>query len=94
MPSSMPLTPLVRQLQQVPLTGEVLARLDRPERLRLSGAGRGARALISSALAGCAEAPLLVLVPTLEEAGRWAALLELMGWRSCQLYPTSEGSPY
>jgi transcription-repair coupling factor (superfamily II helicase) len=90
----MPLTPLVRQLQQVPLTGEVLARLDRPERLRLSGAGRGARALISSALAGCAEAPLLVLVPTLEEAGRWAALLELMGWRSCQLYPTSEGSPY
>jgi transcription-repair coupling factor (superfamily II helicase) len=90
----MPLTPLVRQLQQVPLTGEVLARLDRAERLRLSGAGRGARALISSAMAGCAAAPLLVLVPTLEEAGRWAALLELMGWRSSQLYPTSEGSPY
>jgi len=90
----MPLTPLVRQLQQVPLTGEVLARLDRPDRLRLSGAGRGARALISSALAGSAGASLLVLVPTLEEAGRWAALLELMGWRSCQLYPTSEGSPY
>jgi len=90
----MPLTPLVRQLQQVPLTGEVLARLDRPERLRLSGAGRGARALISSALAGGGAVPLLVLVPTLEEAGRWASLLELMGWRSCQLYPTSEGSPY
>ncbi|MEY3928367.1 MAG: transcription-repair coupling factor [Cyanobacteriota bacterium] len=91
---AMPLTPLVRQLQQVPLTGEVLARLDRPERLRLSGAGRGARALISSALAGGGAVPLLVLVPTLEEAGRWASLLELMGWRSCQLYPTSEGSPY
>ncbi|MFM7651573.1 MAG: transcription-repair coupling factor, partial [Vulcanococcus sp.] len=90
----MPLSPLVRQLQQVPLTGEVLARMERPDRLRLSGAGRGARALISSALAATAEAPLLVLVPTLEEAGRWAALLELMGWRSCQLYPTSEGSPY
>ncbi|MFZ9849477.1 MAG: transcription-repair coupling factor, partial [Vulcanococcus sp.] len=90
----MPLSPLVRQLQQVPLTGEVLARIERPDRLRLSGAGRGARALISSALAASAEAPLLVLVPTLEEAGRWAALLELMGWRSCQLYPTSEGSPY
>ncbi|MEY3464233.1 MAG: hypothetical protein RLZZ468_2011, partial [Cyanobacteriota bacterium] len=90
----MPLSPLVRQLQQVPLTGEVLARIERPDRLRLSGGGRGARALISSALAASAEAPLLVLVPTLEEAGRWAALLELMGWRSCQLYPTSEGSPY
>ncbi|MDP4807675.1 MAG: transcription-repair coupling factor, partial [Cyanobium sp. MAG_160] len=90
----MPLTALVRQLQQVPLTGEVLLRLQRADRLRLSGAGRSARALVSSALAGAAEAPLLVLVPTLEEAGRWAALLDLMGWNSCQLYPTSEGSPY
>ena len=90
----MPLSALVRQLQQVPLSGEVLQRCARDERLRLSGAGRGARALISSVLAGCAEAPLLVVVPTLEEAGRWAALLELMGWNSAQLYPTSEGSPY
>jgi transcription-repair coupling factor (superfamily II helicase) len=96
----MPLSPLVRQLQQVPLTGEVLERTRRPQRLRLSGAGRAARALISSALAGLsgaageAPAPLLVVVPTLEEAGRWAALLELMGWRSTQLYPTSEASPY
>ncbi|MEY3964349.1 MAG: transcription-repair coupling factor, partial [Cyanobacteriota bacterium] len=90
----MPLTALVRQLQQAPLTGEVLQRSQRPERLRLSGAGRGARALVSSGLASAAEAPLLVVVPTLEEAGRWAALLELMGWSSAQLYPTSEGSPY
>jgi len=90
----MPLTALVRQLQQVPLTGEVRSRMERPERLRLSGGGRGARALVASALAGSAGAPLLVVVPTLEEAGRWAALLELMGWSSSQLYPTSEGSPY
>ena len=90
----MPLAPLVRQLQQVPLTREVLSRTGRSERLRLGGAGRAARALLSSALAAVAEAPLLVIVPTLEEAGRWAALLELMGWDSCQLYPTSEGSPY
>ncbi|SBO41930.1 transcription-repair coupling factor [Cyanobium sp. NIES-981] len=90
----MPLAALVRQLQQAPLTGEVLERSHRGERLRLSGAGRAARALISSALAGAAQAPLLVVVPTLEEAGRWAALLELMGWSSSQLYPTSEGSPY
>ena len=90
----MPLSALVRQLQQVPLSAEVLQRSQRSERLRLSGAGRGGRALISSVLAGAAEAPLLVIVPTLEEAGRWAALLELMGWDSAQLYPTSEGSPY
>ena len=90
----MPLTALVRQLQQVTLTGEVLERSKRTERLRLSGAGRAARALVSSALASAAGAPLLVVVPTLEEAGRWASLLELMGWSSSLLYPTSEGSPY
>ena len=53
----MPLSPLVRQLQQVPLTGEVVERSLRPDRLRLSGAGRGARALISSALARSAGLP-------------------------------------
>jgi len=96
----MPLTALVRQLQQVPLTAEVAARLRRSERLRLGGAGRPGRALIASALAGQEgsgsgqTSPLLVIVPTLEEAGRWAALLELMGWSTTHLYPTSEGSPY
>ncbi len=90
----MPLTALVRQLEQVPLTAEVLERIRRPDRLRLQGASRAARALTTSALSCCEGAPLLVVVPTLEEAGRWAALLELMGWPTTQLYPTSEGSPY
>jgi transcription-repair coupling factor (superfamily II helicase) len=90
----MPLSALVRQLQLAPLTGELRARIGRNERLRLSGAGRPARALVSSGLAAQADAPLLVIVPTLEEASRWAALLELMGWSSSQLYPTSEASPY
>ncbi len=90
----MPLTALVRQLEQVPLTGEVLQRIERPERLSLRGASRAGRALIASALARQRQAPLLVIVPTLEEAGRWTALLELMGWPTAQLYPTSEGSPY
>ena len=90
----MPLTALVRQLEQVPLTAEVLERIRRADRLRLQGAGRAARALITSALARSESTPLLVVVPTLEEAGRWAALLELMGWPTTQLYPTSEGSPY
>ena len=93
-PAAMPLHALVRQLQAAPLTAEVRARCERPERLRLNGAGRAARALIASALAAGDDAPLLVIVPTLEEAGRWASLLELMGWPLCQLYPTSEGSPY
>jgi transcription-repair coupling factor (superfamily II helicase) len=89
----MPLSALVRQLRQAPLTAEVLARAQREQRLLLRGGGRVPRALVTSALAQRAEAPLLVIVPTLEEAGRWAALLDLMGW-SCLLYPTSEGSPY
>ena len=90
----MPLSAVVRQLEQVPLTGEVLDRSRRPDRLRLQGAPRGGRALLATALARRQGAPLLVVVPTLEEAGRWTALLELMGWPSAQLYPTSEGSPY
>ncbi|MEB3352116.1 MAG: transcription-repair coupling factor [Cyanobacteriota bacterium] len=90
----MPLHPLVRQLQEATLTGELRARMAREQRLRLGGAGRAARALVASALAAAGGAPLLVIVPTLEEAGRWTALLELMGWPSAQLYPTSEGSPY
>jgi transcription-repair coupling factor (superfamily II helicase) len=90
----MPLTALVRQLQQMALTAEVLERSRRPERLRLGGASRAGRALVTSALAGLNRSSLLVIVPTLEEAGRWTALLGLMGWSAAQLYPTSEGSPY
>ncbi|QEY31829.1 transcription-repair coupling factor [Synechococcus sp. RSCCF101] len=90
----MPLTALVRQLEQAALTGEVLERSRRSERLRLGGASRAGRALVSSALARLNGSPLLVVVPTLEEAGRWTGLLSLMGWQTAQLYPTSEGSPY
>ena len=90
----MPLNSLVRLLQTTALTGELQERSQRPERLLLRGANRAARALIASALARRADQSLLVVVPTLEEAGRWTALLELMGWPSAQLYPTSEGSPY
>ena len=91
---AMPLSSLVRLLQCSALTSEIGERIDRPDRLLLRGGSRGARALVASALARHQDRPLLVVVPTLEEAGRWTALLELMGWRSAQLYPTSEGSPY
>ncbi|MGA1303213.1 MAG: transcription-repair coupling factor [Cyanobium sp.] len=89
----MPLSALVQQLKEAPLTAEVLERARRSDRLLIRGGGRGARSLVTSALARRAGGPLLVIVPTLEEAGRWASLLEIMGWSS-QLYPTSEGSPY
>ena len=66
-------------------------RVRTPEGLRIDGLRVLYRLEIPPAdgALGC-----MVVVPTLEEAGRWAALLELMGWGSAQLYPTSEGSPY
>ena len=91
---SMPLASLVRQLLQAPLSEEVLERMKRPQRLRLCGAARLPRALLATTLARLQQGPLLVVVPTLEEASRWTALLDLMGWESAQLYPSSEGSPY
>ena len=90
----MPLRSLVTKLQETALTGELDERSSRPERLLMRGAGRCSRALVASALSQRRGVPLLVVVPTLEEAGRWTALLELMGWGQASLYPTSEGSPY
>ena len=90
----MPLRSLVTKLQETALTGELDERSSRPERLLMRGAGRCSRALVASALSQRRGASLLVVVPTLEEAGRWTALLELMGWSQASLYPTSEGSPY
>ena len=90
----MPLRSLVTQLRDAALTGELLQRSERDDRLLLRGAGRISRALLASALAQRDQRPLLVVVATLEEAGRWTALLELMGWSSANLYPTSEEYPY
>ncbi|BEV36285.1 transcription-repair coupling factor [Synechococcus sp. M16CYN] len=90
----MTLRSLVRQLREAALTGKLLERSRRADRLLIRGAGRNGRALVASAMAQKGGALLLVIVPTLEEAGRWAALLELMGWPNTSLYPTSEGSPY
>ena len=60
----------------------------------MRGAGRVGRALIASAIARKQSRPLVVIVPTLEEANRWSSLLAMMGWSHNHLYPTSEGSPY
>jgi transcription-repair coupling factor (superfamily II helicase) len=45
-------------------------------------------------LAQAQSRPLLVITSTLEEAGRWSAQLDAMGWQTMQFYPTSEASPY
>ena len=58
----MPLRSLVRQLQDAPLSGELLERCGRSHRLLLRGAGRSTRALVASALARRSGRPLLVVV--------------------------------
>ncbi|MEA5536714.1 transcription-repair coupling factor [Crocosphaera sp. XPORK-15E] len=85
---------LIRTLQKSPLTKELLEKLKKNNYLGLKGINRLPKGLISSTLAQSNQQNLLVICATLEEAGRWAAQLEIMGWKTVNFYPTSEASPY
>ncbi|MFB2981617.1 transcription-repair coupling factor [Microseira sp. BLCC-F43] len=85
---------IIRTLKRSPLTTELLSKLNRTKHLRLSGVGRLPKGLVASTLAQSEERNLFVVTATLEEAGRWAAQLEAMGWDTVHFYPTSEASPY
>ncbi|NJM60486.1 MAG: transcription-repair coupling factor [Oscillatoriales cyanobacterium RU_3_3] len=85
---------IIRTLGRSPLTTELLNKLKRNRCLQLSGIARLPKGLIASALAQQEGRPLLVVTATLEEAGRWVAGLEAMGWHTVHFYPTSEASPY
>ena len=84
---------LIRTLQKSPLTKELLAKLKGNNELGLKGINRLPKGLISSTLAQAQEHNLLVVCATLEEAGRWTAQLEVMGWETVNFYPTTEASP-
>ncbi|MBE9032883.1 transcription-repair coupling factor, partial [filamentous cyanobacterium LEGE 11480] len=84
----------IRALQRLPLTDELLNKLDQQRLLKLTGLGRLPKGIVASTLAQAQSRPLLVITATLEEAGRWAAQLEVMGWETMHFYPTSEASPY
>lgn len=90
----MALSSITRALGRSPLTSELLSKLKQQQCLRLTGASRLPKGLVSSALAQSDHRPLLVVTATLEEAGRWTAQLEAMGWQTVSFYPTSESSPY
>ncbi len=90
----MALSSIPRALGRSPLTSELLSRLKHQQCLKLTGASRLPKGLVSSALAQADSRPLLVVTATLEEAGRWTAQLEAMGWQTVNFYPTSESSPY
>jgi len=85
---------IIRHLEKLPLTLELLQKLKAQRTLSLTGISRLPKGLISSTLAQSLGNHLLVITSSLEEAGRWAAQLEIMGWKTVNFYPTSEASPY
>jgi transcription-repair coupling factor (superfamily II helicase) len=85
---------IVRTLGRSPLTTELLSKLAKQQNLHLNGIPRLPKGLVASTLAQTGSQNLLVVCATLEEAGRWAAQLEAMGWQVVHFYPTSEASPY
>jgi transcription-repair coupling factor (superfamily II helicase) len=85
---------ITRALGRLPLTSELLTKLQQHQHLKLSGLARLPKGLVASTLAQAQSRNLLVITATLEEASRWAAQLEIMGWKTVHFYPTSEASPY
>ena len=85
---------ITRALGRLPLTSELLSKLAQQKCLKLTGVSRLPKGIVSSTLAQAQSRPLLVVTTTLEEAGRWTAQLEAMGWATVSFYPTSESSPY
>src|SRR6476469_5898537 len=85
---------IIRTLGRSPLATELLNKLKRHRCLQLNGIARLPKGLVASALAQQEGRNLLAVTATLEEAGRWVASLEAMGWQTVHFYPTSEASPY
>jgi transcription-repair coupling factor (superfamily II helicase) len=90
----MTFTSIVRNIGKSPLTDELLQKLQQKGSLSLTGISRLPKGLIATALAQAQAHNLLVVCATIEEASRWAAQLEAMGWKSLNFYPTSEASLY
>lgn len=90
----MTLSSLVRHLQTFPLSQDLRSKLESRRSLSLSGLPRLPKGVIVSSLAQARQQNLFVVTATLEEAGRWTAQLEMMGWQTVNFYPTTEASPY
>ena len=92
--SYMAFASVVRAVEKSPLTRELATKLDKNGSLLLNGISRLPKGIVASGLAKATDKNLLVVCQNLEEAGRWAAQLEAMGWQTINFYPTSEASPY
>ena len=84
---------ITRAIARTPLGIELVSKLEKQQSLQLSGVPRLPKGLVASALAQAQGRPMLAIAATLEEAGRWAAQLEAMGWATVSFYPTSESLP-
>ena len=78
---------VVRAIASSPLTKELINKQQKGQSLLLNGIPRLPKGIVSSSLAKAEDKNLLVVCPTLEEAGRWAAQLEAMGWQTVNFYP-------
>lgn len=85
---------IIRTLIHSSLTNELISKLEKNSQITINGLSRLAKGLVASSLAQKQQQNLLVICATLEEAGRWNAQLEAMGWETVHFYPTSEASPY
>ncbi len=85
---------VVKAIEKSPLTNELIQKLNQNQTLALTGVSRLPKGLVASALARVQNNNLFVVTATLEEAARWTAQLEAMGWKNVLFYPTSEASPY
>lgn len=90
----MTLNSIIKAIASSPLTNELTDKLFTAKTLRLQGASRLAKGLVTSAFAQQKQQNLVVFCATLEEAARWMAQLELIGWKQVFFYPTSNASPY
>jgi transcription-repair coupling factor (superfamily II helicase) len=90
----MTFTSLIRTIDKSPLTAELRQKLQQKGSLTLTGIARLPKGLMASCLAHHQGQNLLVVCATIEEASRWAAQLEVMGWKGLNFYPTSEASLY
>ena len=90
----MELSTIVKLFIDNPLTDQLISRSKRDNSLTLKGTSKLINALISTSIAKKQGKPLIIIVPSLDEATRWLSILELIGWSKCYIYPTSESSPY
>ncbi|WP_320664450.1 transcription-repair coupling factor [Prochlorococcus sp. MIT 1223] len=90
----MQLSSIVNTVSNTNLICDLLSRTEREDNLNLNGTSRLANGIILSSLAKTNNSPLLIIVPTIEEAAKWYPILCLLGWDKSNIYPSSEVSPF